>query len=106
MTETEWNAAMMGVQNALFMRNILKSLGPKVKLPMLASIDNGGAGDIGVGRRTCHMELKENFLWKLNEAGVIEFQWVYMANNESDMFQKLVMLAHNKHAAMLCRHNK
>ena len=39
--EAELNAAVMGVQDASFMRNILKSLGLKVKLPMSASIDNG-----------------------------------------------------------------
>ena len=37
-TEAELNVAVMGVQDALFMKNILKSLGLKVKLPMLASI--------------------------------------------------------------------
>ena len=31
-TEAELNAAVMGVQHALFMKNILKSLGLKVKL--------------------------------------------------------------------------
>ena len=33
----------MGVKDALFMKNILKSLGLKVKLPILASFDNGEA---------------------------------------------------------------
>ena len=46
-TEAELNAAVMGLQYALFMRNILKSLGLKVKLPMSAGIHNGGAVDIG-----------------------------------------------------------
>ena len=54
------------MQDALFMKNILKSLELKVKLPILASIDNGGAVDIGnnwsVGGRTHHVEVKQNFL--------------------------------------------
>ena len=45
-TKTELNAAVMGVQDALFVKNILKSLRLKVKLPILANIDNGGAVDI------------------------------------------------------------
>ena len=46
-TKAELNVAVMGVQDALFMKNILKSIGVKVKLPKLASIDNGGAVEIG-----------------------------------------------------------
>ena len=56
--QRELNAAVMGVQDALFMNNILKSLGLKVKLPKLASIDIDGTVDVGnnwsVGGRTCH----------------------------------------------------
>ena len=37
----------MGVPDALFMENVLKLLGLKVKLPILASIHNGEAVDIG-----------------------------------------------------------
>ena len=44
-TKAELNAAVMGVQDALFMKNILKSLGLKVKLPIQANIDNGRAED-------------------------------------------------------------
>ena len=62
----ELYAAVMGVQDALFMKNILKSLRLKVKLHILACIDNGRAVHIGnnwsVGSRTCHVELKQNFL--------------------------------------------
>ena len=83
----------MGVQDALFMNNILKSLGLKVKLPTLASIDNGRAVDIGynwsVGRRTHHVEVKQNFLQKLKEAGILEFHWVYTTNNKMEMFTKI-----------------
>ena len=71
--KVELNAALIGVQDALFMKNILKSLGLKVKLPILASIDNGRVIDIGnnwsVGGRTWHIEVKQNFLQELKEAG-------------------------------------
>ena len=64
-TEAELNTAVMCVQDELFVKNILKSLGLKVKLPMLVCIDNGEAGNIGnnwsVGGRTCHMKVKQNF---------------------------------------------
>ena len=45
---------------------------------MLANINNGGAVDISnnwsVGRRTHHIEVKQNFLKELKEAGIVEFQ--------------------------------
>ena len=46
-TEAELNAAVIGVQDALFIKNILKSIVLKVKLPIVASINNGRALDIG-----------------------------------------------------------
>ena len=45
-TKGKLNAAVMGVQDTLFMKNILKSLRLKVKLPKLASIGNGGSVEI------------------------------------------------------------
>ena len=101
----------MGVQDALFVKKILKSLRRKVKLPILASIGNGGAVDIcnnwSVGGRTHHVEVKQNFLQELKEAGIVEYQWISTANNEADMFTKnLVGPEHNKHAVRLCGHNK
>ena len=68
-----------------------------LKLPMLASIDNGGAVDIignnwSIGRKTCYMEAKQIFLLELKAA-----------HNKSDMFTKnLAGPEYNKHAAMLC----
>ena len=46
-TKKMLNAAVMCVQDTLFMKKILKSLRLKVKLPILASIDNGSTVDIG-----------------------------------------------------------
>ena len=65
-TEAELNAAVMGVQDASFIKNILTLLGLKVKLSILASIVDCTAVDIGnnsiVGGRIHHMEVKQNFL--------------------------------------------
>ena len=105
------NAAVIGVQDALFMKYILKSLGLKVKLPTRAKFGNGESVDIGnnlsIGSRTCHVEMKKNFLQELKEAGIIEFQWISTASNEADMFtKKQVGPKHNKHAVRLYGHDK
>ena len=76
-TEAELNVAVMGVHDALFMK------------PMLASIGNGGSVGIGnnwsVGGRTCHIEVKQNFLQEVKQAGIIEFQLVSTANNKAEL---------------------
>ena len=69
-------------------------------------MDNIRAVDIGnnlsVGSRSCHVEVKQNFLWELKEAGIVEFQWVSSVSNEANMFMKnLAGPKHNKHAARL-----
>ena len=60
------NVAIMGLQDALFIKNKLKLLALKVQLPILARIDYSGAVDFGnnwiVGGRSFHMEVKHNFL--------------------------------------------
>ena len=109
-TKAVLNVAVVDVQDALFVKNILKLHRLKVKLTILASIDIGGA-DIGnnwnVGGRTCHVEVKQNFLWEFKKAGIVEFQWVSTASNEEDMFtKKLVGSKHSNHAARLHGHNK
>ena len=101
----------MGVQYALFMKNILKSLRWKVKLHILASIDNSGAVDIGNNWSICgrihHVEVKQNFVGELKQAGLVEFQWVSTESNETNMFTENMMGSdHNKHAAKVCGHNK
>ena len=98
-------------QDALFAKNILKSLGLKVKLPILAIIDNDEAVDIcnnwTVSGRTYHMEVKQNFLQESKEAGIIEFQWGSAASNKADMFTKnLAGQEHDKHASRSCRYDK
>ena len=76
-TKVELNAAVVGMKDAFFIKNILKSFVLKIKLTILASIDNGRAIDTGkdwsVGGRTCHVEVKQNFPRELKEAGIIEF---------------------------------
>ena len=77
MTEVELNTAVMGVQDELFMKNIMNSLGLKVKLLTMASIDNIQALNVhnnwSVGGRTCHIVIKQNFWLELKEAGIVEF---------------------------------
>mmetsp|Transcript_20158 Transcript_20158/g.42535 ORF Transcript_20158/g.42535 Transcript_20158/m.42535 type:complete len:178 (+) Transcript_20158:1903-2436(+) len=65
-TEAEMNAAVTLIQDMLFVYEIIKSLGLRVKLPMKAAIDNTGtvflANGWSIGGRTRHVEVKTTFL--------------------------------------------
>ena len=62
--EAELNIAFMGVQDALFVRNILKSLGLKVKynyqLAMIM-LEQWICNNWSICRRTHHVKVKQNF---------------------------------------------
>ena len=64
-TEAETVAAVTCVQDMMFVKNIIESMGLEVKLPMRLEIDNKGAVDLvhnfSVGGRTKHMEIR--LLW-------------------------------------------
>jgi hypothetical protein len=70
-TEVEINAAVLCVQGMLYAKNLIKSIGLKVKLPMILQINNKGAlnliNSFSVGGRTCHINVRQCFLRELKE---------------------------------------
>jgi hypothetical protein len=57
---------------------------------MILEIDNKGAVDLAnnwsVGGRTCHIEVRQYFLQKLKEEGLIHTKWLSGAKMSSDLF--------------------
>jgi hypothetical protein len=67
-TEAELDSATSNVQDMLHVKNIMESLGLKVKLPMILkqgvrNIVNGWS----VGCQTRHAATKQMFLWELKD---------------------------------------
>jgi hypothetical protein len=64
--EVEPNAAALCVQDMLYAKNLLESIGLKVKLPLVMEIDNKVAVDLinsfTVGSCTRHINVKQCFL--------------------------------------------
>jgi hypothetical protein len=60
------NAAVLCVQDMLYAKNLLKTIGLKVELPIVLEIDNKGAVDLissfTVGGHTRHIIVKQCFL--------------------------------------------
>jgi hypothetical protein len=91
-TKAETYAGATCVQNMLYMKNILDSLGLKVKLPMVLEMDIQGAvylaNNWSIGSRTRHTGVQSVFLRELEEAGVLVIKWIAGAINEADIFTK------------------
>ena len=80
------------VQDMLFGMHLLKSMGLKVKKPMVLEVDNKGTKDIvdswSTSGRTRHIAIRHNFLRELKEEGTLVVKWIPEAENTSDMFTK------------------
>src|SRR5688572_28906430 len=89
-TKAELFAAILCVQDMMFIMRLLNSMKLKVKLPMILYMDNKGAKDFcnswSVDGRSRHIEVKQYFLQKLKEAGVVNVMWKSGAEMTSDMF--------------------
>ncbi len=91
-TEAEAYAGVTCVQDMLCMKNMLESLGLKVKLPMVLEMDNQGAvylaNNWSIEGRTRHIDVRSVFLRELKEASVLVIKWILGAVNEADIFTK------------------
>ena len=91
-TEAEKIAAVQCAQEMLMAFKIVRSMGLKVKLPMILEVDNQGAVDLAnnwsAGGRTKHMHVRHLWLRELKEKGIIKVQWISGKRNPADMFTK------------------
>jgi hypothetical protein len=91
-TESELVAAIDCVQDLLFERRVLESIGLQVELPMILRVDNRGVVDLvnnwSVTGRTRHITARINFLRELKEQGIIKVEWIATGENSADLFTK------------------
>jgi hypothetical protein len=92
-TEAETYAGVICMQDMLYMKNVLESLGLKVKLLMVLEMDNQGtvylANNWSIGCRTRHIDVQSVLLQELKEAaGILVIKWIAGTTNEADIFTK------------------
>ena len=91
-TEAEVIVFVQCVQEMMYIRKVIESMGLKVELPMQVEVDNKGAVDLVNGWScsggTKHMDVRIMFMRELKESKVIEVNWVATAENEADIFTK------------------
>jgi len=103
-TEAECVAATSCVQDMLYGKRFLESLGLKVKLPMVLFMDNKGGVDIfnnwSIAGNTRSISVRLAFIRELKEDGILQIKWIRSQENSSDIFTK------NTDGATFKKHNK
>jgi hypothetical protein len=79
-------------QDMLYTKNVLDSMGLKIKLPMILELDNKGAINLAnnwsVGGQTRHVDVRQCFLWGLRESKIMDIRWIKGMENKADVFTK------------------
>ena len=86
------NAAVLCVQDMIYQKNALESIGLKVEYPMVLEMNNRGTinlkNSFSVGGHTRHINVKQCFLQELKEAKILVVKWIPGSKNEADIFTK------------------
>jgi hypothetical protein len=76
----------------LYVQNVLKLMGLKVKLPMLFEMNNKGTVDLAnnwnIGGCTRHVDVQQCFLRELKESKVMDISWIKGLENDAYVFTK------------------
>jgi len=105
-TEAELMAVVSCIQDMIYIKNVISSMGIKVRLPMEIQVDNKGAKDLinnwSVGGRTRHIGVRLNYLRELKEKGVIRIIWISSKENVADILTKnLPSIDYKRHTQAL-----
>jgi hypothetical protein len=90
--EEEQSSGVVCAHDMLYCKNVLESMGLKVKLPMLLEMDNKGAVNLAnnwsVGGQTRHVDVRQCFLRELKESKIMDICWIKGSENNADVFNK------------------
>ena len=91
-TEAEYVAASEIAKEAIFVKNILDSVGIKIELPITIRVDNVGAiylaNNYATSQRTKHIDIRAHFLREYIESGVLKVVFIRSEDNDADILTK------------------
>jgi hypothetical protein len=91
-TEAECVAATSCVQDMMFGKRLLESMGLKVKLPMTLYMDNKGGVDIfnnwSIAGNTRAVSVRFAYIRELKEAGILAIKWIKGDDNSVNLYTK------------------
>jgi hypothetical protein len=79
-TVAELMAVSSCIQDMIYIKNVINSMGLKMQLPMEIRVDNKGVKDLvnswSIGGRTRLIGVRLNYLRELKEKGIIKIVWI------------------------------
>jgi hypothetical protein len=103
--KAEQSSGVLCAQDMLYCKNIIKSMGLKVKFPMLLKMDNKGAVNLAnnwsIGGQTRHDDVWQCLLQESKESKIMDIHWTKAPENVQMHSQKILMVRHLKNALRL-----
>ena len=101
-SEAEYVALSEAAKEVKFIYQVLRSMGVKVKLPIVVRVDNIGAifmaENVAVSQRTKHIDVRYCFVQEFVMDGFLKIIFVRTGDNHADIFTKnLSGDLHEKH---------
>jgi hypothetical protein len=106
-TEAELDSTTTNVQDMLFVKQIIESMGLKVKIPMVLRVYNQGVRELvnnwSVEGHTHHVAARAMFLRELKEWGLLKIEFLSGSQMSADILTKnLPGPLFSKHSNTLC----
>jgi hypothetical protein len=107
-TEAEYFAMSEVVKEIMFVKQVIESMGIKLKYPIMVKVDNVGAiylaNNHTTGQRTKHIDIRRHFVREFVVDGKIQVVFVKSGDNDADILTKnTTEELFNKHTAKLVK---
>lgn len=91
-TEAEYFACSEATKELMFVKNLLETMGIKIKKPMIVKMDNTGAiflaNNYISGPRTKHIDIRVHYVRGYIQEGILKIEFVKSENNDADTLTK------------------
>jgi hypothetical protein len=91
-TEAEYFAISEIAKEAIFVKQVLESMGINIVFPINIKVDNVGAiylaNNYATSQRTKHIDIRAHFVREFIEDGILKVVFVKSEDNEADIFTK------------------
>jgi hypothetical protein len=91
-TEAEYFATSEIAKEAIFVKNVIETMGLKLEFPITIKVDNVGAiylaNNHTTSQRTKHIDIRQHFVREYIDDGIIKVLFVKSEDNDADIFTK------------------
>ena len=91
-TEAEYFACSEATKELMFVKNVLETMGIRIRLPMIVKVDNTGAiflaNNHTAGQRTKHIDIRTHFIRNYITEVTLKVEFVRTNDNDADINTK------------------